>query len=344
MNENVRTCPLTCALSIFTMLGLSCADASDLSGIIQKEFAARDSLEIGIEPSADARNCLDGLKWREANFQVRCEGATRGLGDVLVRFPSAVESGDKKNDIVAMEWYVARSQSLEAIKAPAVVVVHESGSGMVVGRLIANGLRQHGLHAFLIHLPFYGERRTVDRRPAAENMISTIRQAVADVRRARDAAAALPLVDSSHIALQGTSLGGFVSATTAALDSGYDSVYLVLAGGDIFDVIQNGKKDAAKVRDRLAKAGLTSEKLRALTSMIEPTRIAHRLDPIRTWLYSAKHDTVVPMKNALLLARAARLGKGHHIHLDANHYSGIIYLPIVLNHMTKQIRRMQAAD
>ncbi|MDA1166512.1 MAG: acetylxylan esterase, partial [Planctomycetota bacterium] len=101
-----------------------------------------------------------------------------------------------------------------------------------------------------------------------------MRQAVADVRRARDAVAVLPMVDKSRISLQGTSLGGFVSATSGALDDGYDNVFLMLAGGELYDLIQNGKKDAAKVRERLEKAGLSGEKLRELTLTIEPTRVA----------------------------------------------------------------------
>ena len=53
-------------------------------------------------------------------------------------------------------------------RARAVVVVHESGRGMTVGRVIARGLHSHGLHAFMLHLPGYGARRvegmaTIDR-------------------------------------------------------------------------------------------------------------------------------------------------------------------------------------
>ncbi len=118
-----------------------------------------------------------------------------------------------------------------------------------------------------------------------------MRQAIADVRRARDAVASLPLVDDAHIALQGTSLGGCVSATSAALDHSYDSVFLTLAGGNIFDLIQNGKKDAAKVRQKLNQAGFSGEQLKAIVHPIEPNRIAHRLQPERTWLYSGTYDT-----------------------------------------------------
>jgi dienelactone hydrolase len=297
------------------------------------EFAAKDSLAPAADISEDATKCLKGLIWSPGKFSVTLEKAATDRGDWLVRFPSPIDSGDARNDLVAMEWYQSRDADQKLITAPTVVVVHESGSRMTVGRLFARGLQMQGLHAFMIQLPHYGERRTGKNRPDGGNLISMIKQAVADVRRARDAVAVLPLVDKSRISLQGTSLGGFVSATAGSLDDGYDNVFLMLAGGKLYDLIQNGKKDAAKVRDRLEKAGLKGEELRKLTLIVEPTRVAHRLNPERTWLYSGIFDTVVPPKNALALANAAKLTKPHHIQMTANHYTGIVYLPFVLSHI-----------
>ena len=308
-----------------------------LNGIVGKSFQAADSINVGAEDSKDARDCLNGLTWKPSQFVTTCHlAAVAGCGDALVRFPSPIISGDNRNDSVSMEWYVVRDDQQQPIRARAVVVVHESGSGMTVGRMFARGLHHRGFHTFLVHLPYYGQRRE-GKRPDDKLFFTLIRQAIADVRRARDAVASLPLVDESHIALQGTSLGGFVSATSAALDDGYDSVFLTLAGGELFEMIQNGQKDAAKVRERLSRAGLSGEKLRSIVYHIEPTRIAHRLNTDRTWLYSGTFDTVVPMKNASALATAAHLESSHHIKLLANHYTGIIFLPLILDHMRDQI-------
>jgi len=49
-------------------------------------------------------------------------------GDVLVRFPSPVPTGDEHNDRVAVEWYVARDARWQPLEATAVVVVHESST------------------------------------------------------------------------------------------------------------------------------------------------------------------------------------------------------------------------
>ncbi len=314
------------------------ASHADHSVSVGAKFEAKDSLAPAVDESQDARQCVANLCWKPDNFSVEIQTAIEDSGDWLVRYPSPIITGDPRNDLVAMEWYQARDADQKLITAPAIVVVHESGSRMTVGRLFARGLQMQGLHAFMIQLPHYGERRTGKNRPDGGNLISMMKQAVADVRRARDAVAALPLVNTSRISLQGTSLGGFVSATAGSLDDGYDNVFLMLAGGQLYDMIQNGKKDAAKVRERLAKAGLKGEELRKLTLVVEPTRIAHRLKPERTWLYSGVFDTVVPPKNALALANAARLTKPHHIQMTANHYTGIVYLPFVLSHIAKHAR------
>ncbi len=303
-----------------------------------KTFVGRDTLNPARDDLEDAQACLDGLVWPAVEFAVRCDPARQRTGDMLIRFPSPVPCGDANNDLVALEWYVAHDEEKTAITAPAVVVVHESGSDMAVGRMFARGLRLQGLHAFMIQLPYYGERRMGGNKAKADRLITLVRQAVADVRRARDAVAALPLVDADRISLQGTSLGGFVSATSASIDNGYDQVFIMLAGGDLFDVVQHGGKDAANMRNELAAVGFSGDKLRALLAPIEPTRIAHRLDPTRTWLYSAQFDKVVPPRNAELLAKAAGLDDAHHVKMVANHYTGAIYVPYLLTQIHGRIR------
>jgi len=304
-------------------------------------FDARDSLAPGPEENPDARACLDGLRWQPGPFRVRIEEAADGHGDLVVRFPSPLPGGVPVNDVVAMEWYLALDADGEPLGpetlAPACVVVHESGSGMPFGRLFARGLAARGVHACMIHLPFYGQRRPPGRHPGPEAIIGAVRQAVADVRRAADAVAALPGIDGGRIGLEGTSLGGFVAATAGAIDDRFSRVFILLAGGDIAGVIAHGRRDARALRDRLAAAGMTEARVHETVAAVEPLRLAHRLDPDRTWLYSAAHDDVVPPRHARLLAEAAGLRETHHVELHANHYTGIIYLPLVLTQIRNHI-------
>ena len=160
--------------------------AADLA--IGAKFQALDTLQPQAAPADDLQQkCLDGLCWKPAPFHVVLEEAT-GDTDWLVRFPSPVTSTHPQNDAVALEWFVARDEAGEVASRPAVVVVHESGRGMTVGKLFARGFRKAGYHAFLLHLPGYGAR-SWGATPAADELMVLLRQGIADVRRARDAVA-----------------------------------------------------------------------------------------------------------------------------------------------------------
>jgi dienelactone hydrolase len=297
------------------------------------KFTAADTLSCDDESSKDAKECLAGIAWVPAEFRVELQAAERGCGDFLVRFPSPRPNGNKTNDLAAMEWYASRDDAKAIRKAPALVVVHESGSQMTIGRMIARGLGGQGMHTFLLHLPNYGVRRAPG-SPRIDRTIS-LSQGIADVRRARDAVAALNLVDGSRIGVQGTSLGGFVTATAAGLDRGFDRVFIFLAGGNLAEVVLHGAHDAAKARKRLNEAGISDEEIKKLTHQVEPLRLAHRIDPEVCWLFNGKYDDVVPPKCTLALAKAAGLADGHHIELPADHYSGIIYMPQVMEQIRK---------
>ena len=303
-----------------------------------KTFQAKDGLAPGEESTADAKECLDGLVWKPATFEVTLKPNSHPLDPSIVRFPSPRPSGIAVNDLVALEWYSAKNEKNEVIDAPAIVVVHESGSRMEVGRLIAKALHAQGLHAFLIHLPTYGLRRGDQAKPPAELIDAVMRQGIVDARRARDAVAVLPHVDARSISIQGTSLGGFVTATAAGLDRGFSTVHIMVAGGNLYELVTNGNREAGKMRDDLAQAGFTGEKLKQLFAGIEPLRLAHRYDRQNTWLYTANRDQVVPPHHATALRKAAGLDEDHEMILLADHYSGIIYVPIIVADISKKIR------
>ena len=104
---------------------------------------------------------------------------------------------------------------------------------------------------------------------------------------------------------------------------------VLLAGGDLYGVLMNGKKDAAKVRDALIKADMSEDEARRMLASIEPLRLAHRIDRKRLWIFSGIYDDVVPPRSSKLLADAVGIDSSHHVQMHANHYSGIIFLPIV---------------
>jgi len=299
-------------------------------------YEAKDTLHVDTtDCDEDTRECLAGLTWTPDEFEVTIEKSDGKHGDYTARFPSARPVGDPVNDLVAMEWYPVMDDQHRLLNAPAMVVVHESGRGMTVGRLIARWMAKKGLHAFMIQMPFYGDRRSGKDIPASNHIVSGIKQAIADVRRAKDAISAIPEVDDSRISLQGTSLGGFVAATTAGIDSAFHKTFILLAGGDLMGVLNNGRKDAAKFRAEFSKAGVTDLELRKLVDSIEPLRLASRIDAQNTWLYSGQYDDVVPLDNAIQLAKAANLPSSHHVRMLADHYTGVVFLPMIVQEMAE---------
>lgn len=334
---SLTTSLLRCWSVLLLVGSWSITEASPPRELAGHTLTAKDSLAPAADSRADARACIENLCWPAAEFQVQLELPAIEHGDLLVRFPSPVPSGDEQNDRVALEWYCVTDEAGEVARAPAVVVVHESGRSMPVGRLFARGFRQRGVHAFMIQLPHYGLRRSGPDRPRADEFITALKQGVADTRRARDAVAALPQVDPENISLQGTSLGGFVSSTTAALDAGYRNAFLTLCGGDLYSILMEGKKDAAGVRERLQMAGFSDAQLREWANIVEPLRVAHRLNPSRTFLYTGAFDDVVPPRNSRLLAEAAKIPLENQTTLPADHYTGIVFLPVILDHMATQI-------
>lgn len=318
-------CTATLALTLVLSIGAPLI-AADVP-----HFIAHDSLNVGATQDADTADCLKGFTWTPGSFEVTLADAL-DEGDHLVRFPSPIPTGDDANDMVSMVWHQSKDLAGNVRTAPAILIVHESGRRMEVGRMFARSLREMGFHTFQIHLPHYGERSNGKHPADAATLLTRVRQGVADTRRAYDAIKVLPNV-AGPIAIQGTSLGGFVAALAAGVDGCFDSVHLLLAGGNLYEMMQNGQKDTAKVRRKLEEQGITGEKLKSLLYMMEPTRLAHRLDPQKTWMYSAIFDTVVPKKNADALAEAISLPNDHHIQFPANHYSGVIFIPLVLKNV-----------
>ena len=266
----------TIAIAFFC--GFSIAEDRQTIGVGLK-LRAKDTLAPKSETNQDALACLSALLWDPTDFEVAVEQADSKHGDWLLRFPSARPIGDANNDLVAVEWYQAKDKEKSPIYAPAAVIVHESGSGMAVGRLIASGLSRKGVHTFMVQLPNYGKRRSPSGKLSGEHLVAAMVQGIADVRRAKDAVATLSLVDTSRISLQGTSLGGFVASTTAGLDDGIHRVFLLLSGGDIYGVVMNGKKDASKMREELEQGGISGKQIKELFNCVEPMRLAHRIQP-----------------------------------------------------------------
>ncbi len=332
MIVKARLNPIGVALMV--ALVFACASASaHAAGVAEKTFEATDTPVVREEETEKIRAVLDRVLWEPGDFEVRCT-ATPGLGyDALVRFDSPLPSGKRWVDRVVLRWYAARDENGEAIEAPAVLMVHTLQPQMLISDQLARSFAGRGLHTFVLQLPGYGQRWDGPGVFPGVTALVNGRQAVADCLRARDAILVLPNIEPGPIALQGTSLGGFVAATAGGIQTSFDPVVLLISGGDCYEAMMNGQHDTRFLRGALARKGYTGRALRELLEPVDPVHVASRLDPERTWLISARDDMTIPRASSDALAEAIGLDEEHRLWLGTNHYTTLLMLPGVAQGM-----------
>ncbi len=300
-------------------------------------FKAHDTDRNWSDDRAEAEVLLESLSWKSSGFEVVCLATPDQPYDALVRFPSPKPSGREVLDTVTLQWYAARDRNGQAIEAPAVLLIHSLHPRMVVARQIAGYFKAKGIHALVLELPGYGSRRYAPERHPGVTALEHGAQAVADSLRAYDAIRALPNIAPEPIAIQGTSLGGFVAATVGAIDRRFDPVVLLISGGDGYTTLREGLHDARYLRQALERKGYQDETMRQLLDPVEPLHFVHRLDPERTWLISARQDQTIPPASRQALVDTIGLDEKHHTMVEATHYTITLFLPIISDYMADLI-------
>jgi dienelactone hydrolase len=250
-----------------------------------------------------------------------------------LRFPSPIVTPDPENNVVHAEYF----EPVGLLgRRPAVVVLHILGSDFPLSRYMAARLADRGVAALFLKLPYYGERRPKDRLgPAAgpssrrflsadiERSVTSMRQAVCDVRRAVAWLAGRPEVDRSRLGVAGISLGGIVASLVAAVDPAVSEGVFLLAGGDLSRILWE-MPEAARFRRAWEESGRTRDDLKALTDPLDPLTHARGLIGKRVLMIAGKVDEVVPPACTRALWEAAGRPPIHWF--DCGHYSAIGYL------------------
>ena len=305
----------------------------------ERQFSARDTLKLDIPAGL-----IEKTGYAPAEFSLRlAEGDS--TTPMLVRFASprpGADDGEAANTVV-LEWFAAEGEAAAVSRAPAVLVLHTIDPRLFIARGMARALARRGIHAFVMHGPGYGLRRYERYRSYGDGFFERSAQTVADARRARDAIASLPGIDAARISIQGTSLGGFWATAAASLDGIFDHTFIYLAGADLHGVLTRGVREAAWLRESIQRSGVDDARLRELCGTFEPLQLCARLDPARTWLFSAQLDQVVPADSAKALAAAVKLNAEHHIWLPGDHYTAIVQLPWVAGRIADVIVGAAAA-
>jgi hypothetical protein len=313
---------------------------SDAPVADRQRILIQDSAHDLHDDRADARAMLRDYDWEPREFEVVCRLGT-GKSVVSVEFPSPLPSGNAVVDRATLDWYPARDSTGRLCTARAVLALDILQANNIIASFVARSFARAGMHGFVLHMP-HSENRGGGAKYDYADFLPGVRQAMGDARRARDVILGLPGV-VGPVGIQGTSFGGFIASVSATLDHAFNPVMLALSGGDVFRVMTRGKADAALLRQNLAGAGLRSDQslLKAL-HRTEPLRLAHRINPSRTWLWSARRDQVVPLECTMALVNTGKLYKSHYKRMSGCHYTCAFNYARPLAEMMHHVRN--AAD
>ena len=206
-----------------------------------------------------------------------------------------------------------------------------SGSGFSAFAVHGARLADRGVAALFVKLPYYGERRPPGRGrrrsgfspQTSSGRVTSMRQAVCDVRRAAVWLATARRSTATGLGVTGISLGGIVSSLAAAVDP-------AIREGASCSPAATCRRSSGRCPRARPYRGPGSQSGRTLTrseGSDRPFRSADLCEPAggQTLLMIAgKVDEVVPPASTLLLWEAA--GRPPIRWYDCGHYSAVGYL------------------
>lgn len=188
-------------------------------------------------------------------------------------------------------------------------------------------LARAGIAAFLIVQPYSYNRRLVPRVPDVEiisgdvpQMVSALRQAVLDNRRALDWLEKRSDVDPQRMGVAGISLGGMLAPLIAGVDHRARVLVTVVGGADVSDTIYDGFITYG-LRPSLLYHGVTFDSLKHDLAPIEPSNWLQGFDPQNALLFNGRYDVFINPKQARHLAKA--LGGAKIVWIPTGHYGSI---------------------
>lgn len=306
---------------------------------IQKGVAPCRSLRPAA--SADLQALLAPYDLPEREFSWQLREVRKGDRYTLywLSFPSALKTGAPENDTV---WCRFWQPADGAKRRPAAVLLHWLGGSFETLEIVGQRMAEQGIATLMMYMPGYGPRRAKDAGPRdkpthkdMDHMISTMRQAVMDVRRAGDWLADRPDVEPSRVGLVGISLGAIVGALADGVDDHFGRSVFLIGGGDIPEIVMNGSKETLAAKERLLGEGYTVDRLRELWKVVDPLTFASRVRPEEILLINADSDEVIP-KDCTLKLRSA-MGSPEIRWFKGGHYALLFQLGRALRDITAHL-------
>ena len=239
-------------------------------------------------------------------------------------FPSPINTREEANNTVHCEYF----RPLAPGKHPGVIVLHILGGDFELSRLFCRALAYRGTAALFVKMPYYGERRSPGSktRMVSIDPHETVRgmtQAVLDIRRAAAWLAAQQEIDRDQLGIMGISLGGITSALAAEAEPRLTKVCLLLAGGDMGQIVWESKH-LAGLRKNWTAAGGTQQSLVELMKAVDPVTYAGNVKGRRVLMLNALHDEIIPRACTESLWRA--LGQPEIVWWDAGHHTAARFM------------------
>lgn len=308
---------------------------------------AKDTFAPPAGETPEQKEALAAMQWKAGPFQVKRSAAdakaTAGGAEGVVSFPSPLPGGDAKRDTVVLHWHRALGADGQplAAKAPAVVVLSPLAPDMLAqADQMAERLSKRGLHAFAMALPGCGPRDADPRQDELVESAAHATQAAADLRRARDAVAALPEVNGK-VGLQALCFGALAAVPAQGLDNAFDAVVIGFVGGDLKNFFKT--LQGTFFRMPFTQAGWSDAEIDDLAATVEPGRLAGRVDAAKMHFFSFNNDGLWPNPNRDHLLAALKLPAERRTELPGAHWNMVSQLGKVEKQMQQMLGAAPAA-
>jgi len=250
-----------------------------------------------------------------------------------LRFTSPERTPHAENDLVNARWYPAPAHKDPARPKQAIVVLPQWNSDGFGHNSLCTIFNRMGISALRLSMPYHDIRRPAELERSdyavSANIgrtISACRQAVVDIRCCLDW---LEEQGYEHFGVLGTSLGSCYAYLASAHDARLRVNAFNHASTAFGDVVWAGQS-TRHIRQALADAGLTQERIRALWAAVSPVNY---YDQFRSpeavgagknaLVVYAKYDLTFPLEYSLQVADAfRRSGLRHEVRvLPCGHYT-----------------------
>ncbi len=323
----MRTLCLTLICSL-AGLPLAYADEPAQPTATHVEIPATGTVDFKITP--DESQVAERFRMQDHPFLFTAK-SERTSGDVQVTkitFPSPVTTEIEENNTVHGLYFQPPGKG----PFPGVVVLHILGGDFILSQTIANALARNGVAALAIKMPYYAERRRPGhpRRMLSNNIEESIEgmtQGVLDIRRSVAWVRDRPEVNDADLGITGISLGGLMSALSAAAEPRVRKVGIQLAGGNLAEAIWDREnKETKGFRENWLAKGGTRETFIKVVMPVEPTTYGHLLKGRQVLMLAARQDEIFPVSSTMALWKS--IGEEPELIWleDAGHYTALLYI------------------